>query len=236
MLLVLLLALVAGAGLYVLFAVLRYLVLPLVGRTSYQRWLQRWFPLAETLSWVAYVVVVVIRMLLGNPIPGMLVLLIFTAVAWVPLRNFFTGLVLRLVGDIDTGQRIRIGDIRGTVARLRAMHLEVNTPAGQHILLPYHDLAQAVIVQEEASDKLKSHTFDLETPDTAAAFDLEQRISRYILSLPWTVQTHLPQVRLADKSGSSVVFRITLYAIHAKYFPQIEEQVRRRFGLYPEQA
>ncbi len=172
---------VVGLALWLGHLALYRLVRRLPETAPARRRLLRWLPFLVASTGLAYLIWGVYLALAWDPLVARLAVagLLAAAVvaAWPAIGDLAAGVVLRSSGLCSVGDRIRAGEIAGTVValELRTTHLE--TDDGERILVPHRRLVAAPMVRAP-KDEVISHTVRLPLPEGADPDAVRRRVLR----------------------------------------------------------
>lgn len=221
----------AGIGIWGSFRLLNQVIIPLLSRRGNLSlsW-GRISPLAEACTWTIFVFFVLYQFLRPNPIVGGGLALLIVASLWSSIRDFMTGLLIRLGGWLSPGQNIRQDEFAGQVLRLGNLGVELELENGEILAVPYQKLAGNSVIKGNLSEQIRSHAFELHSALPAAGVNQVEAIRRGIMNLPWAVGTRPPRVELIDQHETHGHYRIILYSSHERYFPQMERHILHQFA------
>jgi len=217
----------SGILIFMLFSGLRQILPSLIRRPRQLRNIQEFLPLAETIVWILLVTLTLVYLITPNPLLGLVVAGILTGTLWYPLRNLFSGLILRFSRRYRPGQRITMGEVSGLITSLGPLTMEIEGSEGQRLILPYHEVSNRQIVRESPTEQVKRHSIDVWVQGEQSVLEAELRLRHFVLTLPWAVISREPKISLIEQNETGMFFRVVLYAFHGKYFPQMEQCVRQ---------
>lgn len=216
-------------GAVALFAVTRLVrwVFPLVPLRREQReLLGRLGPLAEVVIWLGYLVSVIVWVLTGDPIIRLVALVgLATALivaAWSFIRDYLTGVLLRTEGTLALGDVVRVGDVEGTVRRLRARAAELDLPDGDRVVIPYRSLGDNAVVRRIARRVTVRHTFALDLPAGIGVEQARDRVRRAALLCHWVPPRHEP--KFLAREGRTL--EVTVYTLSDLRAADVEAVLR----------
>lgn len=165
------------------------------------------------------------RLLVGGP----LVLLLLWAFRGV-LRDFASGIVLRMDGLIEAGSWIHAAGVEGRVRRVGYRSLEIETVAGTRLALPFSHLATAGIERPAEARAARAHTFRIEVPRTRPLDRVLADLSALALLSPWASAVRPAEVRLVAETDANYLLEVTATAIDPAFATRIETTVRRELA------
>jgi hypothetical protein len=100
---------------------------------------------------------------------------------------------------------------------------EMKIEDGQTLILPYHQISQSKIVLENPSEKVKSQTIEVPANPNWSTTEAQEIIRAQVLNLPWSIPSQLPSVEPIRHSHEQADYRVVLYAIDEKFFPEMKQ-------------
>jgi len=158
-----------GAILYVLFAIIKKIIemqfmAPLRSKKVYRLGLNDVVLLAEVVSWLIFVSWSVQVFSKNNALYSfglsVLLLIILTGVSWSILRDFVSGIIIKLETTYSINEWLKIRDVEGKITKLSYRSLEIETEKGETVNIPYsiitkdiHIIPEIPAKEEEGEDK-----------------------------------------------------------------------------------
>lgn len=220
----------------VLFVVLRYSARWL-GNVSTSSWLHnllvRLFPLIEFLAWFAFGLWVFNR-LLGNysyyhVIIVSLALAMVLIVGWYFLRDFISGIILKIEIPFEKDQRIGVGDIDGVLLKVGYRSLEIETASGQRIKIPYSKLAISSIQLFNQNEYMHNHEVTFKVKSEKAMHELETDICNFLLLLPWVAPNSQPSVKVEQQIGGDNKITVSYNTVANKNEGLVNRHLKTEF-------
>ncbi len=219
--------LAVGLGLFGLFQGLRYL--NRVSRQTKRRAaaLETTLTIVETVAGLAFVVGAVPMLFSGrpeySPYFAMILVVAVLWVCWVAIRDLVHGIFFKAGRVCRAGDELTVGDIRGRVRRLGYRVLEVATPEGEQVLLPYSKLTKATVTRRSGDVGAVRHAFTLAPPAAVSLASVTEAVALAALTHHWASVAHPPEVTLTEAG----TLKIGLYALDPLRGPEIEAAVRQ---------
>jgi hypothetical protein len=219
--------LAVGLGLIGLFQGLRYLLR--VSRVSRRRRVAFHTALTvlETVAGLAYIVSAVPMLFRGqpeySPYFAVLVVVAVVWVSWVAIRDLIHGVFFKAGRTCRPGDRVVAGGVEGRVQRLGYRVLEVLTPQGDEVLVPYSQLARGTITRRAADVGAVRHAFLLDPPAGVPVTAITEAVELATFTHHWASVAHPTQVTLV--AGGAL--EVAIYALDPLRGPEIEAAVRR---------
>jgi len=211
-------------GLILLAALLLFALLRVVGRVVARAAAERrgWglvaarvWSLFEVSVWMVAAILVVGAELgsEGNLVLYVLVgaIALVTAAQWPALRDVAAGLVFAAERPFDVGDVVRIGDVEGQVRRLRMRVLELETPSGDRVQVPYRAAVGTTDVRSGGRRVAHAVRVELELPEGADPAEALRVAKELAASSPWAVLGLAPRVSIG-RGDRGPVIEIEAYA------------------------
>lgn len=215
-----------GALLFAIFFLMRKMVIPLIKRRSIKSAFERALPVVEAITAVIFSIISIFYLVLPYPLLGLIILGIVIAGTWGFLKDYFSGLLFRFADNFHPGHRIKVGEQSGVIKHLGRLAVEIEVENGELLIMPYNRLANTSLLRESQSEKVLSYAFELDLPEKLKHPDPKAYLRNKILSLPWSVAAKDPFLEKVSV-GDSRRYRVVLYALSEKYFPLMEEKLRK---------
>ena len=210
---VLLLVLISFA-IYIGFFVVNEFVIKLIKNRRTRNSAKRIFPIFTSATWVIYVIYVVYLLVEPHPIVGLAILLVLIMAFWRFLRDFITGLVIRVQDNHREGQRIEINGVVGQVAEIKTTHVDVSSDDGERISIPHSEFFSQVVTKPSLQVSLSK--FEIEFK---GSLDQMDQLQIAIVNCPWIVSSEAPKLTFTEGSGK---FKLVAHTLDSKYIPKIQ--------------
>lgn len=172
-----------GAILYVLFVIIKKIIemqfmAPLRSKKVYRLDLNDVVLLAEVVSWLVFVSWSIQVFSKNNALYSLglsvLMLAILTGVSWSILRDFVSGIIIKLESTYSINEWLKVRDVEGKITKLGYRSLEIETEKGETVNIPYSIITKEMSIKSSrvlGTETIKSYTFELEvqqnsTPST----------------------------------------------------------------------
>ncbi|TVQ15037.1 MAG: mechanosensitive ion channel family protein [Bacteroidetes bacterium] len=189
----------------------------------------RIFPWIEVVLWTVYVFWAIHYwfhdlagyMLISATIAIVLILLM----GWYVFRDIISGAVLRSDNNLEPGLKITTDNLSGTITSLGFISLEITSADGERVNVPYSKITGQSIAKRAAKGQGKSQSFKIHIPRRYGALNIEKRLKRKILELPWVIAEG--DIKISMKiMGEVYETEISFYTIKEEMLNQTEEIIR----------
>lgn len=222
-----LLRLLIAVAIFAFFRLASWILPRLFRRYKQQEWIRRHLPLIEAAAWVIFVISFIHSLIKPYPITGITFVIIMVALSWRFLRDWISGLFIKVDNNFRPNQRIRVQNHDGVIKELGLLSAEIEIGKGEVLVYPYSKLEKEAIIKRTPSEKIRSHAIELVLNPEIRMGEAHTKIKHTVLSLPWAVPSRAPFVELIDKQNGGNFYRVVLYSTAPKYFPLMEEQLRK---------
>lgn len=241
-----------GVMLYLLFAIIKKIIemqfmAPLRSKKVYRLNLNDVVLLAEVVSWLVFLSWSVQVVCKNNALYSLglsvLLLAILTGVSWSILRDFVSGIIIKLEATYSINEWLKVRDVEGKVTKLGYRSLEIETEKGEIVNIPYSIITKEMSIKssriqglEYGAETVKSHTFELDSPPSPpeggreGIKEAKEKIRKLILNSHWSSLKKEPQIKLLEKTDAGYTFQVTVYTLDAKYFQEIESYVKSQIA------
>ncbi len=151
-----------------------------------------------------------------------LVLVGFVVLAFGPLRDVVSGVVLKAGRVCERGDHVRIDDLHGRILEMGLRVLVLETSDGEEAVIPYSRVARDRVLRTSGQDSVSPHVFRVRAPTSMSLAETKALVRRRALLVHWSAVSRLPELVATDEG-----FEVTVYAIDADHGPDIEAEVRR---------
>ncbi len=199
--------LIAGITLYVILYLVEHYVLPLLPKNKHR--MQKWWVKFRTVIWLVFLCL----FLYGSFQENMIITLSFGSIilglGWFFWRNLFAGLLIQFSDEFKVGDYISTDFATGELTKIGLAQSELINPQGELVILPNHQLRNAVLKHIAKKSNVKTHTFELKTPQAETI----QKIQQKALHNPY-ISANQPVV---VESLSSTHFQIKVALVDAAF-------------------
>ena len=221
-----------GIGIFLLFRFLKKLINYWIPeRKNRTLKYERLLPVLEGIIWFSWVIwgvqgVFNNKLVYSLIILGLLVVIIIS-LFWFAIRDFIAGVILKLEGAFNIGERIKVKEMEGRVKELGYFGMKLENFQGEIISMPYSAVSGVTRVQSKSNDKVKNHSFQFELSRKYAPVESIEKIRESILNTPWASVTKPPHIQLINNSQEHYTFDIIVYSLHPRYFQKIETHLQK---------
>ena len=168
-----------GVILYFLFVIIKKIIempfmTPLRSTKLYRMSLNDVVLLTEVLSWLVFIFWSVQVVSKGNTLYSVglsvLLLAILTGVSWPILRDFVSGIIIKLEATYSIDEWLKVKDVEGKITKLGFRTLEIETEKGETVNIPYSIITKEMNIKSSrvlGIETIKTYSFELNSPPPA---------------------------------------------------------------------
>jgi len=226
-------SLIIGAGLFFIFRILRYFLIPQIKKVKIRERIIYYSPAIEAIIWLIYVTVVLIHVFFPSPFIGLAIFLLLIIAGWRFLKDFVAGIIFKLEAKINVGQKIKFNDHVGIISTMDYLSTKIEVENGESIIVRYSDLSNFIITQANASESLKSHLLKLKIKSDKDIGIIKEDIKSIIYNLPWSLGEKAPVIEYETSDEVGHQFKVILYALENAHFRLMENSLRKSLETNP---
>lgn len=190
----------------------------------------RVFPWIEVALWASYVFWVIHYWFYDSAsyavLSSTVAIVFILLVSWYVLRDILAGAVLRSDHSLETGLQIKTDILSGTISYLGFLSMEITTPEGERITVPYSRFNGQSITKKAAKGQGRNQSFKIVIPQHHGALNIEKRLKQKILELPWVIAEGEIKINMKTQEENYVT-EISFYSIKEEMLNQTEEIIRK---------
>ena len=201
-------------------------------RTEYQATYA--LPLLELFSWIAYIIWAA-KIIYDSKSYFVLIAVatVFALVSipvFILIRDFITGIFLRLQNKITEGMYLEVDDIRGIVKNVGHLRLDIEDNLGNINSIPYYSIRSKAISRPGNNQNLEKVSIQFDFEETSDVNELIARLKRAVMNTPWVSLSRLPIVEAVKKEDGHLVVDIGAFVMDKLYADNIKAMVMAHFG------
>ncbi|MEZ4746368.1 MAG: hypothetical protein R3C41_09865 [Calditrichia bacterium] len=227
--------LIIGTALFVVLRILRRMIRRLsVGRPA-QTLLKRFWPLAETIVWVAFSLTSLAVIFDDRVFYTGAVLLVIVAISgwffWFVLRDWMAGVILKIRNVLHLNQPLQIGDISGTVLRLGDLSLQLQQENGAIAEIPYAAVAGNILRTNNPDAGGSVHKFVVDVPQFSSTEAAQQWLRNAILQSPWWPPQSEPKFKIITENRDHFQIEVQLVSLDARFVQSVHRDVLQQINM-----
>lgn len=147
------------------------------------------------------------------------------AASWSTVRDLLSGVSLKAGRVFQAGDRVRIGEVEGRVARLGYRAVVIETARGDEAVIPYGRVLADTVVRTHTPGGVVAHEFDLQLPGQLGYRAACALVRQAALVCHWSSVARDPELRFTEHA-----LHVTVFALDRDRAPEIEAAVRAALG------
>ena len=185
------------------------------------------FPVVEMLAWLAYVFWALDQIFIEIEAYQMLIesfiLVVVLIFGWYFLRDFVSGIILKIENAFEAGQHINTPVASGTIRKLGYRSMEIVTSEGEFIKIPFSRLTGENIVRPADTGNWAERVIKLKIVSEFHLEKIQSMLKNRILEMPWIVSESNIRVIIACAEEKNYVAEIHFYTISPEMAVKTEE-------------
>ncbi len=224
--------LVLGVLIYLLLRLVRMAFSRFMQNRTFRQYFQRFWPLVETAIWLIFIISAFATVLSNNFQYDLVILAIMGLTLWgfywLVIKDWLAGVIFKLRNIFQTGQLIKVGEIRGTVQQLGDMTMEIEQEDGEIAVIPYSQLSGQIYLKGTTTRKgqATTHRIEVEIPKDCPVDEARARVQNAILLSPWWGLQQKPQINILEESENNYRFETKIIAPDRRFALALEENVQ----------
>lgn len=191
---------------------------------------QNYFILIEIFVWMVFGIWT-LKVTLGNTdyyflIIVSILLLFLLLIGWYVGKDFIAGVILKLSDNYQIGQFFRLNNIKGSIAQVNYLHLNVNQENGELIKVPFSKILGSIHHKSFLDDKTKQNKFEITIDKKETLDNTREKIRRTILLSAGVNINKEPIIIIKNTSENNWTFEITYFILDEEYCEIIENNVK----------
>lgn len=227
--------LVAGLVILLFFRLLQFVLPVLLFRKRKNRSIMRSLPVVETGTWLLFFSWYLFRFaaimsIYAFVVTGILLTLIF----WISrffIKDLMAGIFFRVSARFREGEVIIYKGHKGTIKHFGTQSLEIESPGGQILYIPYSRLMETLNIKHESTDQSAAYNFSLKISPLPHPEESIKKIRTFLISLPWSSTHKKPAVLIQEKAEGYYKADVTAYPVEKAFARRIEQLTREEFEL-----
>lgn len=191
----------------------------------------RLFPVIEMLFWFLFIINGA-QLLFGElptypVIMTAIILSLAVILAWYFLRDFVAGSLLRGENGFEPGMEIKTDVAEGTIHKVGYRSLELLTPKGETVKVPYSLISNTTITRKGGKTKKAEHLLELTFGSGLEISRVKSLIGRRIMEMPWITSEESMNVEISALPGGKYNAKVRFFTITAETAAKTEENLRK---------
>lgn len=152
---------------------------------------------------------------------------------WFAIQDFVSGLILKWEDTYTVGDLITVDGTSGKILKIGYRSLEIETPDGQRVKMPYAKLARSQVIKADVDEVVWTHTFQVKLPQNLPTEEAMRWLRLMAANHIWSAVNRIPRVTwlgTSDQSGENL-YEVTVYTLDPGKRNAIEMAIKTaKFG------
>ncbi|MCF7797590.1 MAG: mechanosensitive ion channel family protein [Lentisphaeria bacterium] len=147
---------------------------------------------------------------------------------WFAIQDFVSGLILKWEDTYMVGDSLSVDGTSGKILKIGYRSLEIETPEGQRVKMPYAKLARSQVIKADVDESVWTHTFQIELPVNISPDEAARWIRLTAANHIWSAVNRSPAVTwlgAVEDSGHNR-YEVTVYALDPSRRNAIEMAIK----------
>lgn len=231
-------------GATLLYLALKYLVVLitlLFSKSGNDRFIHRFWPLLEAFVWLQFIALIAAdtgrRAIFDSNLSIIAITIMLLLFSWYFLRDYIAGITLRVESGFKSGLQIKIGELEGTISKVRYRSLTVISLKGEITTIPYSKIESYTIILPDYTLEKKEHEVVINFNCSLEPSQLKWLITKRVLEFPWIINDKEFNIELTSSVEGEYLLKLTLYLsspdIALKSESAIRHYIEERFSHLP---
>lgn len=116
-----------------------------------------------------------------------LVVVVVFLLGWFVLREVIAGAVLRSDQVLESGMFVKLENLSGTIQSVGLVSLELQTPAGEKVRVPYSQAYKQNIARDTVKGQGKGLLVRVKVPQKHSPQNIQNMLRQKLLEMPWVL-------------------------------------------------
>jgi len=188
------------------------------------------FLVTKVASWILFTFWCIDLIFTNDPmlsrVFSMLLIFMVVGISWPVIRDFVTGVFIKMEGSYPTNSWIRVRNVEGRIKRMHLRTMEIETEKGETVHIPFSVINKEISVKSNPIESIVSHTFQVSVSKELNLQECKDTLITALMNSHWASLKKEPMVKLLDESNGSYTLRVTAYTVDEKFFDPIEGFVK----------
>lgn len=192
--------------------------------------------LTELLLWLAMLVWLVKHYYYSQNIFGLISVGIVIAIAIIPsfylLRDFFSGVYLKIQNKLSEGSIIEINELKGKIERLGNFSLNLIDKHGDIKSIPYHKISATIISKQSNNPNLHKVNLKFVFPRSVQANYIIPKLKVEIINTPWVAVSQPVIIENIEQLNDEYFIEVVIYTLQPHFAEDIKNRVEENIKTY----
>lgn len=184
-------------------------------------------PVFELLLWVSFVLWISWKIYISKNYFALISIGIVFVLFFVPItiliRDFISGVILKLQNKINEGNYIEIEDIKGNIKNAGHFRIDIKDNQGNIGSIPYYTIRSKIIKKQSDNLFLEKIHLTIEVTGEKRVNEVIPEVKRKILNTPWVAVSQEPIVEEVKPENGHTKITFGIYTLNKLFEENIRE-------------
>lgn len=186
-------------------------------------------PLAELFIWIVLVIWILNYFYTSGNNVGLfitgLLLLLSVVPAFFSLRDFLSGIYLKLQNKISEGNYIEIDDLKGKIEKMGNFSMNIVDKYGNIKSVPYNKINSKIILKPGYNPNLCKINLVFYFPEHLKTKKIIPRLKTQLITTPWVAVSQPIIVENIEYKNKQLLIEVIVYALQKNYAENIKDMI-----------
>nr|WP_324292768.1 mechanosensitive ion channel domain-containing protein [uncultured Carboxylicivirga sp.] len=141
------------------------------------------------------------------------------------IRDFVSGLFLKLQNKLFEGMSIEIEDVKGVVKKNGIFRLDIEDKYGNINSVSYYKIRSKIITRPKVSYNLEKTTLEFIFQEASNTNRILAELKRQLMNIPWVAVRQPPLIENTRVENGKFIVEIGVYMLDKSYAENIKHSV-----------
>jgi len=191
-------------------------------------------PLVELFAWITYILLLAKNIYDSRNYFALIALAIVFVLIAFPLytliKDFATGIFLKMQNKIIEGTYINIEDIKGTVKKAGHLRIDIEDNHGNINSIPYHNIRSRTISRPGSNQNLEKVTIEFVFQETRTTNEIINQLQKEVMNTPWVAVSQPAIIESTRFEDGNLIVEVGAFVLHKSYAENIKSMVISNFN------
>jgi len=192
--------------------------------------------LTELLLWLAMLIWLVKHYYYSGSTFGLIsvgiVITLSIILSFFLLRDFFSGIYLKIQNKLSEGSIIEINELKGKIENLGNFSLNIIDKQGDTKSIPYHKIIGSIISKQSNNPNLYKVNLKFVFPGSVQANYIIPKLKVEIINTPWVALSQPIIIENIEHVNDKYFIEVVIYTLQPHYGEDIRNRVEENIKTY----
>ena len=158
------------------------------------------------------------------------IFLLMVVPLFILIRDYVTGIFLKLQNKIIEGKYIKIEEIEGLVKKAGHLRIDIEDNHGNISSVSYFKVGSKIISQQGTNQNLEKVTIELQFPKTEKINEFLDQLKKEIMNTPWVAVSQFPIIEKASQTDNKLIVEVGVFMLDRSFAEEIKSVISEQFG------